>query len=73
MTATADSPPAAWIWIFQPSTPAVSDGTRLFIGGIDQRMYAYFPDQDFETWKTRTTGQIVGRAGGAREPRLFCQ
>ena len=44
---------------FPAGTPAVSDGERLFIGGIDQRMYAFLPYRDYEEWKARTTGQIV--------------
>ena len=44
---------------FPAGTPAVTDGEHLFIGGIDQRLYAFLPNHDYETWKTRTTGQII--------------
>ncbi|MBU0639528.1 MAG: PQQ-binding-like beta-propeller repeat protein [Planctomycetes bacterium] len=46
---------------FPTGSAAVSDGLRFYIGGIDQRIYAFFLDQDFEDWKARATGQIVSQ------------
>ena len=46
---------------FPIGSPAVSDGLRFYIGGIDQKIYAFSPDQDFEIWKARADGQIVSR------------
>ena len=46
---------------FPTGSAAASDGLRIYIGGIDRRLYAFFPDQDFETWKARAGGPIVSR------------
>jgi outer membrane protein assembly factor BamB len=46
---------------FPTGSAAVSDGIRLYVGGIDQRIYAFYLDQDFETWKARAGGQIVSQ------------
>jgi outer membrane protein assembly factor BamB len=46
---------------FPTGSAAASDGLRIFIGGIDQRIYAFFPDQGFEEWKARARGPIVAR------------
>lgn len=46
---------------FPTGSSAISDGFRFYIGGIDQKVYAFYPDQDFEIWKSRANGQIVSR------------
>ena len=46
---------------FPTGSAAVSDGLLIYIGGIDQRLYAFLPDQDFEHWKARATGPIASR------------
>jgi outer membrane protein assembly factor BamB len=46
---------------FPTGSAAVSDGLRIYVGGIDQRLYAFFLNQDFEDWKARANGQIVSR------------
>lgn len=50
---------------FPTGSPPVSDGARIYLGGIDQKIYAFFPDQDFELWKARANGAITSR------PALF--
>jgi outer membrane protein assembly factor BamB len=46
---------------FPAGSPAVSDGKRLFLGGVDRRIYAFDVDWDFEIWKLRTGNQIIAR------------
>jgi outer membrane protein assembly factor BamB len=48
---------------FPTGSPAVSDGLRIYIGGIDQKIYAFRLDQDFEDWKARADGEVVSRPG----------
>jgi hypothetical protein len=46
---------------FPSASAPVSDGVRLYIGGIDRRIYAFYLDQDFETWKALAGGQVISR------------
>jgi len=46
---------------FPAGAPPLSDGTRVYLGGIDQRLYAFYLDQDFENWKARAGGQVLAR------------
>lgn len=46
---------------FATGSAAVSDGARFYVGGIDQKLYAFSPAVDFEIWKTRADGQVVSR------------
>ncbi|MFQ5807263.1 MAG: PQQ-binding-like beta-propeller repeat protein, partial [Phycisphaerae bacterium] len=46
---------------FPTGSAAMSDGIRFYVGGIDQRIYAFYLDQDFENWKARARGQILSR------------
>lgn len=46
---------------FPAGSAAISDGTRIYVGGIDQRIYAFLLDRDFESWKTHAGGQIVSQ------------
>jgi outer membrane protein assembly factor BamB len=46
---------------FPTGSAPVSDGARYYVGGIDGRIYAFYPNQDFEAWKARAGGQIVSR------------
>lgn len=46
---------------FPTGSPAISDGARLFVGGIDYKMYAFPLDLDFEQWKARASGPIVSQ------------
>jgi len=46
---------------FPAGTAPVTDGRRIFIGGLDRRMYAFDPDRDFETWKAGANAQIVSK------------
>ncbi len=46
---------------FPTGSSAISDGVRFYVGGIDQRIYAFYASQDFETWKARAGGPIVSR------------
>lgn len=55
---------------FPAGSPAVSDGSRYIVGGIDQRFYAFRVDWnnardnefgDFPVWKVATRGQVVSR------------
>lgn len=59
---------------FPAGSPAVCDGSRYIVGGIDQRFYAFRVDWnnardnefgDFPVWKVATRGQVVSR------PALF--
>ena len=50
---------------FPTGSPAISDGMRLFVGGIDSKMYAIPLDLDFEQWKSRASGPITS------QPQLF--
>jgi outer membrane protein assembly factor BamB len=52
---------------FPSGSAPVSDGMRYYVGGIDQKMYAFYLDEDFEAWKARAGGQILAR------PALFDQ
>src|SRR5262249_50016128 len=45
---------------FPAGSPAVCDGTSLFLGGFDQRFYCFPIDWDYERWKAGTRGEIVG-------------
>lgn len=44
---------------FPPGTAVVSDGERLFIGGIDRRLYALNAETQFLEWRIITDGPIV--------------
>jgi len=46
---------------FPTGSAAVSEGLRFYLGGIDQRIYAFRLDQDFEDWKARADGAVVSR------------
>ena len=46
---------------FPTGTPAVSDGKLFYVGGIDQRIYAFRLGVDFEVWKTRAEGQVISQ------------
>lgn len=46
---------------FPSGSAAISDGIRFYVGGIDQKIYAFYVDQDFENWKARGGGQILSR------------
>jgi outer membrane protein assembly factor BamB len=46
---------------FPTGSAAISDGMYLYVGGIDQQIYAFALDQDFERWKARAGGQILSR------------
>ena len=46
---------------FPTGSAACSDDTRFYVGGIDQKIYAFSPRYDFEIWKARTDGQILSR------------
>jgi len=46
---------------FPTGSAAISDGIRYYVGGIDQRVYAFYLDQDFENWKASAGGQILSR------------
>jgi len=56
---------------FPSGTPAVSDGVRFYIGGIDQKIYAFLPGQDFEVWKARAEGQIISQPALMGENLFF--
>jgi hypothetical protein len=45
---------------FPAGSPAVSDGSHFFLGGVDLRLYCFQTDWDYEIWKFGTRGQIVG-------------
>lgn len=36
---------------FPPGTPAITDGTRLFIGGVDRRMHTFMVENLFPDWE----------------------
>jgi len=42
------------------SAPA-TDGVRFFVGGINQRLYAFPLNLDFEVWKTGLWGRVIPR------------
>ncbi|MEW6197478.1 MAG: PQQ-binding-like beta-propeller repeat protein [Planctomycetota bacterium] len=44
---------------FPPGTAAVSDGERLFIGGLDRRLYALSAETLFRDWRVVTSGPIA--------------
>lgn len=44
---------------FPAGGPAVGDGTRIFFGGLDRRLYALGVKDLFEDWKILTEGQIT--------------
>lgn len=44
---------------FPPGTAGVSDGTRIFIGGLDRRLYAFDVETQFLDWRIITDGPIV--------------
>lgn len=50
---------------FPPGTAVVSDGPRLFIGGLDRRLYAFDADTLFREWRVVTSAPI------ASTPALF--
>ncbi len=50
---------------FPAASPPASDGQLLFLGGVNQRLYAFPIGADFERWKVVTGGPIVSR------PTLF--
>ncbi|MBU0639254.1 MAG: PQQ-binding-like beta-propeller repeat protein, partial [Planctomycetes bacterium] len=45
---------------FPAGTAAISDGARLYLGGINQRFYAFRVDNLFEAWKAGGNGPILG-------------
>lgn len=46
---------------FPAGSPPVSDGPRFYVGGIDQRLYCFYLDDDFPVWKVRVRGAIAGQ------------
>lgn len=40
------------------ASPPVSDGERIYFGGVDRRLYAFGTDNLFERWKVLTEGQL---------------
>lgn len=46
---------------YPASSPAASDGSLLFIGGVNQRLYAFAIGTDYERWKVVTSGQVISR------------
>lgn len=46
---------------FPAGTPAVSDGTHYYLGGIDRRIYCFDLNWDYEIWRLGTNGSIRGR------------
>ena len=44
---------------FPAGAAGVSNDKLLFIGGLDRRLYAFRPRQDFEYWKAGTDSQLV--------------
>jgi len=46
---------------FPAGSPPASDGYRFYVGGIDRRAYAFGLNNDFETWKFVTHGQITAQ------------
>jgi outer membrane protein assembly factor BamB len=46
---------------FAPSTPAVADAERVYIGSLNGRYYAYRIDDGVRIWQVRTRGPISSR------------
>lgn len=46
---------------FPAGSAGATDGRLLFLGGIDQRCYAFDLTTGYEVWKFRTDGQIVAQ------------
>lgn len=47
------------VFRFPAGSPAVSNGTHFFLGGVDRRYYCFELDWDYEIWKNSTDGQIT--------------
>lgn len=56
---------------FPAASPAVSDGVRFYVGGIDQRIYSFYLDDDFEDWKIRAGGQVSSQPALVGEHLYF--
>lgn len=44
---------------FPAAGPAISDGSHIYLGGLDRRFYCFYVNDDFETWKFLTGGPIL--------------
>ncbi len=55
---------------FAGGTSPVSDGSRMFVGGVNQRMYAFDVTNPLHTWRVRTDGPITA-APVVRGDRVF--
>lgn len=47
---------------FPAGSPGISDGTHIYVGGTDRRMYCFDINWDYEIWKVGTNG-IIGGTG----------
>jgi outer membrane protein assembly factor BamB len=56
---------------FPTGSAPISDGTRFYVGGIDQKLYSFVPAYDFEVWKARADGQILSRPALNNEYLFF--
>lgn len=45
---------------FPAGAPGISDGTHLYVGGTDRRMYCFDVNWEYEIWKVGTNGTIGG-------------
>lgn len=43
---------------FPAASPPTSDGFFFFVGGLNNRLYAFNPEVPWETWKVLTTGSV---------------
>lgn len=50
---------------FPAASPPISNGKRIWFGGIDRRIYCFDPDNDYEEWKAATDSPVTAR------PALF--
>lgn len=55
---------------FPAGSPPVSDGRLIYLGGLNQRVYAFPLDRDFEIWKAGVGSPVTG-APGLWEGELF--
>lgn len=46
---------------FAAGTPAVSDGQRILIGGLDRRLYSFDVDAEYERWKIGVDSEMRSR------------
>lgn len=47
------------VFRFPAGSPAVSDGTHYFVGGVDRRYYCFELDWPYEIWKNSTGGPVT--------------